>query len=121
MFNGERRQPFFSALTCELMKEFLFFHIFYWFNKMMYLHSESDREKVWGRRGRGGVLLARSCIGVYSLTSWASAGGCSIRACQAGGVVQAGIVDGAAGVMRQAAKGPAEERRTGAGELPRYV
>lgn len=58
---------------------------------------------------------------MYTLTSWASAGGCSIGACQAGGVVQAGIVDRAAGVMRQAAEGAAEERRTGAGELPRYV
>lgn len=56
-----------------------------------------------------------------SLTSWASAGGCSIGACQAGGVVQAGIVEGVARVIRLAAQGATEEGRTGAGELPRYV
>lgn len=74
-----------------------------------------------GLREKKKALLVGVCGGVCSLTSWASAGGCSIGACQAGGVVQAGIVDGAAGVMRQAADGAAEERRAGAGELPRYV
>lgn len=53
-----------------------------------------------------------------SLTSWASAGGSSVGVRQAGGVVQAGIVEEVAGVVRLAAQGPAEERRTGAGELP---
>lgn len=56
-----------------------------------------------------------------SLTSWASAGGCSIGACQAGGVVQAGIVEGVTRVIRLVAQGATEEGRTGAGELPRYV
>lgn len=90
----------------------------------MYLHSEGEltEKESGGRKEREKkALLVGSCGGVYSLTSWASAGGCSIRACQAGGVVQAGIVDGAARVMRHAAEGAAEERRTGAGELPRYV
>lgn len=86
------------------------------------LRKRADRERIRGKeRERKKALLVGSCGGVYSLTSWASAGGCSIRACQAGGVVQAGIVDGAARVMRHAAEGAAEERRTGAGELPRYV
>lgn len=52
------------------------------------------------------------------LTSWASAGGRSVGARQAGGVVQARVVEKVAGVVRQVAEGPAEERRTGAGELP---
>lgn len=56
-----------------------------------------------------------------SLTSWASAGGCSIGACQAGGVVQAGIVEGITGVIGLVAQGATEEGRTGAGEPPRYV
>ena len=56
-----------------------------------------------------------------SLTSWASAGGCSIGACQAGGVAQARIVEGVAGVIRLVAQGATEEGGTGAGELPRYV
>lgn len=56
-----------------------------------------------------------------SLTSWASAGGCSIGACQAGGVVQAGIAEWVTGVIRLVAQGAAEEGGTGAGELPWYV
>ena len=60
-------------------------------------------------------------MAVCSLTSWASAEGCSIGACQAGGVVQAGIVEGVAGVIRLVAQGAAEEGWTGAGELPGYV
>lgn len=60
-------------------------------------------------------------LAVCRLTSWASAGGCSIGACQAGGVVQAGIVQEVAGVIRLVAQGAGEEGGTGAGELPRYV
>lgn len=56
-----------------------------------------------------------------SLTSWASAEGCSIGACQAGGIVQAGIVEEVAGVIRLVAQGATEEGGTGAGELPRYI
>lgn len=76
-----------------------------------------------GQRWSEGVWLTleRRCAGVCSLTSWASAGGRSIGARQAGGVVQAGIVEEVAGVVRLAAQGPVEERRTGAGELPGYV
>lgn len=60
------------------------------------------------------LLYRRVCL----LTSWAVAGGCSVGVCQAGGVVQAGIVEEVTGVVRLAAQGPAVERRTGAGELP---
>lgn len=56
-----------------------------------------------------------------SLTSWASAGGRSIGACQAGGIVQAGIVQRVAGVIRLVAQGATEELGAGAGKLPRYV
>ena len=56
-----------------------------------------------------------------SLTSWASAVGCSIGACQAGGVVQAGIMEGVTGVIGLVAQGATEEGGTGAEELPRYI
>lgn len=58
---------------------------------------------------------------VRLLTSWASAGGGSIGACEAGGVVEAGIVEQVTGVVRLLAQGPAEERRAGAGKLPGHV
>lgn len=56
-----------------------------------------------------------------SLTSWASAGDSSIGACQAGGVMQARIVKGVAGVVRLVAQGASVEGGAGAGELARYV
>lgn len=66
------------------------------------------------------ALLVRDSGGVCLLTSRASAGGCSVGACQAGGVAQAGIVEGVARVIRLTAQGATEEGRTGARELPRY-
>lgn len=65
MFNRDRIHPFFSALTCELTKEFLFLFDFFYLllclsstctnpqNRMMYLHSESElTEKESGERER---------------------------------------------------------------------
>lgn len=49
-----------------------------------------------------------------ALTSWASAEGRSTGACQAGGVVQAGIVEGITWVIRLVARWAAEKGGAGA-------
>lgn len=54
MFNRDNIHPFFSALTCELTKEFFLFDSFFFFYLLLifYLHQPSEQSDVFTLRKR---------------------------------------------------------------------